>query len=110
MKKPWYAWVGQFLLLALAIIAALGKLFGLQIPWASIIVPTVTWLADFFVGLVPSEGWAKAVGKILLIAVSTVELTLSQLGVQLAIWPIVGAFIVSIADYLIGLVPREASA
>lgn len=109
MKKPWYAWIGQFLLLALAGLAALGKIFGLAVPLAAIIVPAVTWLADLLLALVPGDGWAKATGKLLLWAVATVELTLAQIGVSLPIWPILGAFIVAIANYLIGLVPKPAT-
>jgi hypothetical protein len=109
MKKPWYAWIGQFLLLAMAVLAALGKVFGLAIPWAVIIVPAATWLADLLLALVPDDGWAKAIGKLLLWAVATVELALSQMGVSLPIWPILGAFIVAIANYLIGLIPKPTS-
>jgi len=109
VKKPWYAWVGKFLLLGLAVIEALGKLFGLEIPWAMIIIPAATWGADMLLGLVPGEGAGKAIGKLMLWAVSVVELALSQLGVSFPIWPILGSFIVAIANYLIALVPKPAT-
>jgi hypothetical protein len=104
----WQMWVGKLLFFAVALAEWLGKEFGLNIPWAAIIIPGVAGLAQFFIGLVPAEGWAKALGKVLMWGIGTVEVALAALGVKLPIWTILLPFFTALAQYFISLVPQPS--
>ncbi len=106
----WQMWVGKLLLFALALVELIAKQLGLEIPWAAIIVPAATGFAQLFLGFVPSEGWAKAVGKVLVWAESTVALVLAQLGLQVPIWTVIAPMVLALAQYFIGLAPPQQDA
>jgi hypothetical protein len=103
----WYVWIAKFLLLAVALIAFVMKELGVDVPWEAVITPAATWLAQMLLGLVPGEGWAKVIGKVLVWAVAAVELIIAQLGVAFPLWAVVAPMIMALAQYLIALVPKE---
>lgn len=109
MKKlTWWMWVAKFLLLAVAIVELIMLQFGVAIAYWVIIATAATWFAQFLLGLLPGEVWQRVIGKMLIMLVSVVGLILEQLGLEIAIWAILAPMIVSLAQYLIALVPAES--
>ncbi len=102
----WYMWIGKFLLLAVAVVEAIIKAFGVNIPWVAIISPAATWGADMLLGLIPGEGWGKIVGKILVWMVNVGELIVAQLGLQIPIWSVIAPMLMGLAQYFIGLAAK----
>ena len=98
----WQKWVGKIILLVLALGAFLVKEFGVAIPWWMIILPAATQVAQWFLALIPGMGWYVALGKLLILIVSIVELILAGIGVEVQLWLIVAPMIAALAQYLIG--------
>ena len=106
----WMMWVGKILLLAVALVELVVAQFGVAIPYWVIIGTAATWAAQFVLGLLPGEAWQRVVGKILLLAVSTVALVLEQLGMSVPIWAVLAPMATALAQYFISLVPDPDSA
>lgn len=103
----WQQWVGKLLLLAITIVEAVAGGLGFEVPLWTIIGTGLTWVAQFVLGLLPGEAWQKILGKILLLAVSTVGLALGELGLNVPIWAVLAPMITALAQYFISLVPSE---
>lgn len=101
----WQMWIGKMILLAVAAVELLMKGLGFTVPWWTIILPAATWVAQFVLALGPKEAWQMVVGKLLLLAVSIVELALKELGVAVPLWALLMPMVMAFAQYLISLVP-----
>jgi len=117
MKKPWYVWVGKFLLLAVAVGAGIVDIFGaildpsaaLLIPLWAILMPGLTWVAQFVLGLLPGEAWQSITGKALLLLVALAQLIVDQFSPGNQFWIVVAPLATAIAQYFIALVPAPES-
>lgn len=113
MKKPWYVWVGKFILLAVAIGAGVIDIFGaildpsaaLLIPLWAILMPGLTWVAQFVLGLLPGEAWQRIVGKGLLLMVALAQLVVDQFSPGNQFWIVLAPLAAALAQYFISLVP-----
>lgn len=102
----WQTWVGKFILLVLAIGALVIDQFGVDIPLWAIIVPALTWIAQWFVAWLPNTPWTIVVGKALVWAVAIVELVLAQFGVIDDLWLVIAPMISGLAQWLISRTPE----
>ncbi len=102
--KPWYVWVSKFLLLAVALLEFALKELGVNIPWGLVITTGLAWGAQMLMALGPEKAWQMWVGKVLLYAVSIVELLIQQ-GLKFPLWVALAPLIVGAAQLLISMVP-----
>lgn len=98
-------WIGKVLLLAVGIAGLVAKGFGVEVPWAAIILPLATQVGQWFLAWVPGTGWQIVVGKLLLLAETIVTFVLSELGVQVQVWVILAPMVIAFGQYLISLLP-----
>lgn len=103
----WQKFVGKFLLLGVAIVEVVIAQLGVAIPYWMIIGTGATWLAQFVIGWLPGMVWQAIVGKALILFGSVVSLILSELGVEIAVWAVIAPMITALAQYFIGLAPKE---
>jgi len=111
----WQKVIGKFLLLAVAVAGAVVDLFGMVIdpggavlgPLWAILMPGVTWVAQFVIGLLPGEAWQGIVGKGLLLVVSLVQLVVDQFSPGNQFWVVIAPLVTAIAQYFLSLIPPQ---
>lgn len=103
----WQKIVGKFLLLAIAVVGALVDILGANIPVWVWLMPGLTWVAQFILGLLPGEAWQAVVGRGLLLVVSLVQLVVDHYSPGSHFWAVIAPLATAIAQYFLSQIPPQ---